>query len=171
MTPDEIAAALRAILAARLPAYGFGTLDPVIPLAQAAHETGGFTSSLLIDGSNNAFGMKVPHSRPFVGFGSGIYDSDGSEFAAYPSIRESVEDYLIRQRVFDIDEAYAADPRAITYMTATFASGYATDPAYLEKWSAWVQRLGGDPPVPPQVAGSSSIAVLVLAALALSLVR
>lgn len=58
-------------------------------LAQSQVETGNFTS-LLFRQYNNAFGMKNPLVRPSVG-----YDDPNTQFRAYDSIDQSVEDLVL----------------------------------------------------------------------------
>lgn len=137
MTPEQRRDIVHATLVECLPAYGFPYLSAIVPLAQAAHETGGFASPIAVQ-FNNVYGMKVPLQRPFNGHGSGVWEA-GWEFAAYDSVEESVEDYLERQRYFHIDTS--GDPDK--YIKETIQSGYATDPNYENAWRSWINQLGG----------------------------
>lgn len=56
--------------------------------AQAAHETGNFTSPLYFS-NNNCFGMKMPKIRPTTA------DKELFGYAHYTSIEKSAEDYLL----------------------------------------------------------------------------
>lgn len=117
------------------PAYGYSMLDPALVAAQSAHETGNFSSELLIR-TNNAFGMKHPAIRDTTSTGP-----DAHGYAIYPSIAASVADYFLRQQAFRIpDTDNAAD-----YIAATVASNYAEDPRYAEKWAATYGVFQSDP--------------------------
>jgi hypothetical protein len=152
-----------------LPVYGFTLVNPVVPLMQAEHESGLFTSNLCVN-HNNCYGMMYPSVRPTT--------ADGmvqGGFAAYPSLRACVEDYLIRQTVFHIPNT--ADPA--TYIAATVASGYAEDPNYANAWGDLVAAAlvdggiddGGGVAVDAGGTGSLVAGLVTAAAVALVLTR
>jgi flagellum-specific peptidoglycan hydrolase FlgJ len=126
MTPEDRAGSILQAARDLAPAYGFDRVDPALILAQAAHETGGFDSSLIRQ-TNNAFGLKHPKQRPTKSIGA-----TANNYATFSTLRDGVEDYLMRQKYFRIPNT--SDP--VAYVDATFASGYAEDPAYKAKWLA-----------------------------------
>jgi len=116
------------------PVYGFALVPDEVILAQSALETAWWTSNLCVS-ANNCFGMMHPTTRDTVS--TGAYGT--GRFATYPDIYASVQDYLMRQEYFNIPNT--ADP--LEYMNATKASGYATDPKYVEKWLAVYNQMTG----------------------------
>ncbi len=108
-----------------MPEYGYSGRVADFAICQAAHETGFFTSDLLLR-ADNAFGMRPANVRPQprIGVDNG--------YAVYATLRDSVRDYFDRQRAFHIPDTN--DPAE--YIAATVASGYATAPTYAQRWSA-----------------------------------
>ena len=73
-------------------AFAGSRYQSMVPLiiAQAKHETGGFTSNIF-DQAKNMFGMKVPSSRPSQR--SGIFVSrDGERYSKFASVLDSAKD-------------------------------------------------------------------------------
>ena len=89
-----------------------------ILVAQAAHETGNFTSNLFKT-ANNAFGMKVPNIRPTFTIGE-----TKSGFAKFATIEDSASDLLLWLEHFGIPLNFV-DPRE--YVKAIKARGYFED--------------------------------------------
>src|SRR6478609_10827242 len=94
-------------------------------IAQAKHETGGFTSSLY-QKENNMFGMNFPTVRPTVATKGGTYE--GMTKAHYTSDAESLKDLLLWMdyvkfpvSVKDSDE-YASRLKDKSYFGASLAS-------------------------------------------------
>lgn len=139
-------AALVAALVDLAPAYGYDRIPLGLFLAQSDLETGGWTSDLFTV-ANNAWGMKLATVRPTPAVGT------YAGHARYDTVRDSVVDYLDRQRAFGIPN----DPAR--YMAATVASGYATDPDYLAKWRA---RAGL--PTPSEELARTGLLLLLLTA-------
>lgn len=152
-SPDEIRTGLFAAIVGRQAEFGFSNVDPMLILSQAQHETGNFRSDLLLS-TDNAFGMKFPRVRQTTAVG------EDNGYAVYDTLADSVTDYLMRQRNFNIPNT--ADP--VAYIEATVASGYAGDPDYGEKWAAvYAGNAGVDvSQFEPQQAGVGGGAVWVL---------
>jgi len=164
---------LAADMAAIAAQYGYTGRVPDFALSQAAHETGLFTSDLLLR-ANNAFGMRIAHQRPQPRIG----ESNG--YAVYDDLRDSIADYFDRQRAFGIPNTN--DPAA--YIAATVASGYATSPEYAQRWRHFIDLADATdfgtayrldecadtyaPPVQAE-AGSGGLLLLLLLALAAEL--
>lgn len=138
------------------PRYGYTSVPVEVIVAQSQLETGDFTSPIFRE-NHNAFGMKHPQSRPTLSRG----ESRGH--AVYDSVRDSVEDYAMRQRNFGIP-----DGNAFRYMSATLGSGYATDPAYARKWADLYNATG---PTLAAGIGWPGIAVLGLLVMAANATR
>lgn len=128
---DHRAEVARAVVDAA-PRFGFDRVPMGLVVAQSALETGAWTSRIFRE-NHNAFGMKLPTRRDTLATG------ERYGHATYNSVPDSVADYFMRQRAYGIPNT--ADPRE--YMAATIASGYATDPGYLDKW-ANVYGMGPD---------------------------
>lgn len=124
MTPTNRAALILEAATDLRDQYGFGLVDPNLVLAQSAHETGGFDSSLVVE-TNNAFGLKFPAQRQTTATGH-----TANNYGIFNSLADSVADYYMRQRNFHIPNTADAQ----TYVDATFSSGYAEDPSYKQKW-------------------------------------
>ena len=140
---------------------GFDQVDPHLMLAQADLESGGFTSELCRE-ANNAWGMMFPRVRPTTA--TGQTPANEGAFAVYANLAEGARDYLMRQRYFNVPNT--SDP--VAYMTATVASGYATDPDYLTKWADRANvPTPADVPAPTENAsgGASLFVPLMLVAL------
>lgn len=140
--PPELVAALVDLA----PVYGYDRIPLGLFVSQSDLETDTWTSDLYRQ-ANNAWGMKLPTVRPTPAVGT----FEGH--ARYLSVRDSVADYLARQRAFGIPN----DPAR--YMAATVASGYATDPDYLAKWRA----RAGLPSPSEQLARTGLLLLLVTA--------
>lgn len=143
MTPAERRFAVLASIKGLAPHYGFTRVDPLLVLSQAILESGHFTSNLVVT-QNNAFGMMQPRQRPNVSDGPGP-----TGFACYADLFASVQDYFLRQRYFGIQDT--SDP--VAYANATKASGYATDPQYVDKWLAVYRSQGQQVPPVDQTGG------------------
>ena len=131
MTADDRKASVEGALLALKSSYGFDAVPIGVMMAQSQLETGAWTSNVIAT-TNNAFGMGYPHSRPTKATGS-VNGPEGP-VAVYASLYDSAEDYLMRQKNFGIPNT--ADP--LTYINATVASGYASDPQYATKWAQLV---------------------------------
>lgn len=112
--------------------YGYGAIPPVLILAQAWHESAGFTSDLWRDG-NNPFGLKVPTKRHTYATGK-IYGH-----AKFNTVNDAVRDYFTRQRYWGVP----GNQGAAEFVKGTLLSGYATDPLYAAKWIGSVKRARG----------------------------
>jgi len=125
LTTGERFALLAAYVLEVMPQYGYSGRVADFAICQAAHETGFFTSDLLLR-ADNAFGMRPANVRPQprIGVDNG--------YAVYATLKDSVRDYFDRQRAFHIPNTN--DPAE--YIAATVASGYATAPTYAERWAA-----------------------------------
>jgi len=108
-----------------MPEYGYTGRVADFAICQAAHETGNFTSDLLLR-ADNAFGMRIANVRPQPRIG----ESNG--YAVYATLKDSVRDYFARQRAFNIPNTN----NAAEYIAATVASGYAEAPSYAQRWQA-----------------------------------
>lgn len=155
MTPEQRGQQVFAALSALLPAYGFELVDPIVPYAQAWHESGGFASNLAVS-HNNVYGMTRSPNRDYDQ-PSGIFDGD-LEFSAYYDIRDGVRDYLERQLAFDIPNT--DDPSE--YIAATARSGYAADPDYVDKWHNVLSMIIDDPPAPFVPSAEGAVPLLLL---------
>ena len=92
-----------------------------IIIAQAIHETGGFTSPVFFR-NNNAFGMKLAEKRPTTAIG----DIDKDNYANYDSIEDSIEDLKLWfdfhaiSLEFDTVQEYSQTIRSKGYYTAAY---------------------------------------------------
>ena len=122
-------------------------VDPKLLVAQAALETGwGASVPRRADGrsTNNLFGMKAGGSwrGPKAGawtleIVAGMPERRRADFRAYESIAESFSDYAnVIEGLPRYAEAREGAADAETYARALADAGYATDPAYAEKWLA-----------------------------------
>jgi len=123
MTPDQRGTALFFAILDFAPAYGFDAVDPYLILAQSSLETGGFTSRRIVE-DNNAFGMRDPEQRETRSLGPGP-----GGFATYATLEDSVQDYFMRQRYFNVlntanAEAYVDSTMSEPYPYAEEGSGY-----------------------------------------------
>lgn len=137
------------------PVHGYSLVPVNLILAQSALETGYWDSNLIAN-YNNAFGMMHPAQRPSTSAGA-----VSAGFASYADLCNSVEDYLLRQKYFNIPNT----PDARTYVRATVDSGYATDPAYADKWLAVYSQLQGTtlpPGYNPPAQGNNQNMVILL---------
>lgn len=117
-----------------MPNYGYSGRVADFAICQAAHETGLFTSDLLLR-ADNAFGMRPASQRPQPWR---IDVSNG--YAVYADLNGSVNDYFDRQRAFGIPNTDNAD----LYIQETVASGYATAGAYAQAWRGLLNRVEAD---------------------------
>lgn len=124
--------------------YGFSVVPWQLILAQAILETGHFTSNLVVQ-HNNAFGMMHPTQRPNTSDGA-----TSSGFATYSDLFQSVQDYFLRQRYFNIPNTSNVQQ----YMDATRQSDYFTQPDYLDRWMAVYQDVMDGVPPPADPPGS-----------------
>ena len=106
----------------QFPKYWF--LPTSLIYAQAIHETGNFTSSIFKE-NYNLFGMKQSFKTP----GGFIELGTKRGHAYYKNMYDSVKDYFIRQLHFNINYENITQ-----YINDTFASGYAEDSKYKERW-------------------------------------
>lgn len=144
MNAQERAAAVLQAIQALAPYYGYTAVEPSLILAQAAYETGHFTSRLIVE-DNNAFGMRQPQQRPNVSDGPGA-----SGFATYSDLFASVQDYFLRQQYFRVPNVSGA-----AYVDATIASGYNTSPQYRATWLQVWDRYRDDPTNVPGTGGTT----------------
>lgn len=114
MTPTERAREVFEAITRYADEYGYGDIDPHVFLAQSALESGNWTSRRAVE-DNNVFGMKHPSQRPTTSAGAGA-----GGFATYASPTDSVEDYFMRQRYFNVP----GDVSASGYMQATQSGQY-----------------------------------------------
>lgn len=105
---------------------------PVALLAQSALETGWGASAP----GNNLFGVKATPGQPATTaatseYLSGVVTPVVAQFAAYPSVSSTVEQFtsLIKQNFSSAVGATSVEG----YASALAASGYATDPDYVSK--------------------------------------
>jgi flagellar protein FlgJ len=143
-TPEDFVA--RLLPQANEAAAALG-VEPRLLLAQAALETGwGGAVPRHPDGAsaNNLFGIKAGAAWSgqriaewTLEHRSGAPERELAEFRAYPNTTASFTDYvdLVSSTPrYANARAHAADPEA--YARAISAAGYATDPAYADKWLA-----------------------------------
>ena len=140
-TPDSFVR--RYAAEARAAAEELG-IDPKLLLAQAALETGwGASLPVTEDGrpSHNLFGIKAGSSwggqrvgRWTLEYTDGVAERRQESFRAYASSEDSFADYvsLVKDNERYADARDAADSES--YAKSLLAGGYATDPAYLDKW-------------------------------------
>jgi len=143
-TPAEFVTAL--LPEAKEAAAALG-VEPRLLLAQAALETGWGRSagqSGAADSVNNLFGIKAGSrwsgaavERWTLEHENGVTAPERERFRAYESTAESFADYVdlisTAQRYAD---ALANTADAEAYARAVTKAGYATDPAYADKWLA-----------------------------------
>ncbi|MFI1773764.1 glucosaminidase domain-containing protein [Thalassobellus citreus] len=103
---------------------GYYTVSTKLLFAQAYHETGNFKSEVYKE-NKNLFGMREAKVRKKTAIGT------NKGHAVYKNHRQSIIDYFLRQKNFNIPNS--SDN---TYMLNTVASNYAEDPLYLQKWRA-----------------------------------
>jgi flagellar protein FlgJ len=143
-TPEDFVA--RLLPEANEAAAALG-VEPRLLLAQAALETGwGGAVPQQEDGAsaNNLFGIKAGAAWPgqriaewTLEHRNGVTERERAEFRAYPSTAGSFADYvdlISGTPRYANALAHADDPEA--YARAVSAAGYATDPAYADKWLA-----------------------------------
>ncbi len=151
VTPEDAAPTPEDFVARLLPEANAAAaelgVEPRLLLAQAALETGwGGGAPQHADGApaHNLFGIKAgaawrgPRIAQWtLEHENGVAERRRAEFRAYPTTAASFADYvdLISKTPRYADAlANAADPEA--YARAISAAGYATDPAYADKWLA-----------------------------------
>lgn len=103
--------------------YGYGAIDTKLIYAQAVHETGNFTSDIFKE-NKNLFGMRKPTRR------KNFVSGENRGHAVFKSLFNSVRDYFLRQKEFNIPKV---DNDA--FIKKTVASGYAEDPEYFFRWT------------------------------------
>lgn len=134
MTPAERYHILLMAILDHAASYGYGDVDPLLILAQSALESANFTSRR-IEEDFNAFGMRMPAQRPTTAMpGPG-------GFARYHSLEDSVVDYFMRQRYFDVDGSSVS-----AYVASTMdpAHPYAQEgQSYVD---AWLRKYAGSDP-------------------------
>jgi Mannosyl-glycoprotein endo-beta-N-acetylglucosaminidase. len=96
---------------------GFNSQTAKIITAQAAHETGNFTS-ILYKEFNNPFGMKHPAVRQTTATGTWY------GYATFPDIVTAVADFVLYWKAQKLQSAFA---KVETYITAIKARGYFGD--------------------------------------------
>ena len=111
LAPENIARTVFLALVNKMPGFGYMRIDPLVILAQADFETGGFTSDLVV-WHNNAFGMRAPNTRNLY---TGQTASGFATYAGANGLDVSVHDYLQRQEQFHIPDT----SNATAYMNAT----------------------------------------------------
>lgn len=99
-------------------------VNPFLIYSQAVHETGNFTSAIYKE-NNNLFGMKQARVRENTATG------ENRGHATYNSLFDSVIDYILRQKNFNIKAQLF---QTEIYINDTFNSGYAEDTSYMTKW-------------------------------------
>jgi flagellar protein FlgJ len=142
-TPAEFVTALLPQAEAAAESLG---VEPRLLLAQAALETG-WGRALPRDGdesSNNLFGIKAGPAwsggtveQWTLEHADGVTAPQRAEFRAYGGTDESFADYVSligTSRRYGEALSVAHDPEA--YARAVTKAGYATDPAYADKWLA-----------------------------------
>lgn len=102
-------------------------------IAQAKHETGNFTSNLFKQ-ANNAFGMKVPSIRNWLGNGSITLGNE--TFSTYKDVSTSGRDMLEYLRNMGYKTSYTPQQ----YVFALKSKGYFTDSYtnYLNGLMSWL---------------------------------
>lgn len=96
---------------------GFDPETAKIITAQAAHETGNFTSVIFRD-NKNCFGMKLPKVRKTLAV------SENRGHAVYETLSDCVGDFWLYYKYVNLPE-YWKDPE--TYVTALKNKGYFAD--------------------------------------------
>jgi len=108
----------------------FKGVDWKLILAQSAHETGYWTSSIFKT-NKNLFGMKLAHKRETVATG------EASGHATYRTYYDSVLDYFLRQEAFKSIDVSSPEK----YISTTVASGYAEDKIYQKSWTTMYSNI------------------------------
>ena len=106
--------------------------------AQAAHETGGFTSRLALD-QNNIFGMNIPSKRAFVGS-----KNSGNQYMTYSDWNQSVQDLLLWMKHTKFPLSVNSSKQ---YVDELVDRGYFTDNPrnYLGGMNRYLKELPFDP--------------------------
>jgi uncharacterized FlgJ-related protein len=118
----------------------YRTIPTGLILAKAIHETGNFGrvgDSRVYRENKNLFGMKQSKATPggFIEYGT------KNGHAAYHSYLDSIRDYFVRQKHFNISgESVAA------FVDDTVKSGYAEDTSYKTKWLAHFETVKSKTP-------------------------
>lgn len=93
--------AFRDYILSLLRANGFTDEMSRMIFAQAAHETGNFTSDIFKE-NNNLFGMKMPRVRKTTAIG------ENRGHAVYKSVEDSVKDYWLYNRALNYLAQYSS---------------------------------------------------------------
>lgn len=93
---------------------GFPFETAKIITAQAAHETGNFTSNIYQE-NNNPFGMKMPKQRRTTAKG------EKNNHAFYGSIEEAIKDFWLYYKAVNLPESWATVEK---YIEAIKEKGY-----------------------------------------------
>jgi peptidoglycan hydrolase FlgJ len=120
-------------------------VEPRVLLAQAALETGwGSTTPQHADGApaNNLFGIKAGSAwsgarttQWTLEHQNGVTERKRADFRAYPTTSASFTDYVnLISNTPRYADALANAGNPVSYAHAVSAAGYATDPAYADKW-------------------------------------
>ncbi len=104
------------------------------PLAQAIHESAGFTSAVY-KRTNNLLGMKAPQTRQTTAKNKG-----GEGYAQYSSPAQSIKDYLYW---LDVRGIHTDEQLLALLKKPASAGGYAGDPAYVQRVLATYKSLAG----------------------------
>lgn len=107
-----------------------------IILAQAKHESGGFTNSLTVK-HNNLFGMMHPRGRPTLSLHGKAWAEGRPGYASYETLEASVADYILYSRYVKVQAK--ADPRSYIYQLKRL--GYFGDHTenYLRSVRRWMK--------------------------------
>lgn len=109
--------------------YGYAQISTNTIFAQAAHETGNFTSPIFKE-NNNLFGMRQAKVRKNYATGT------ARGHATFKNLFDSVRDYFERQKNFKIDNRSNEG-----FINTTVESNYAEDKQYKEKWLVMIQTV------------------------------
>ena len=95
---------------------GFSFIQAEYITAQAAHETGNFTSPVFLR-NNNPFGMKYGSLREM----DALPDRDLDGYANYKDLNQAVNDFFLYYKYFNYRESY---PDLESYIVALKERGY-----------------------------------------------
>lgn len=114
-----------------------GDIYALTLFAQAIHETGKFSSNVFLN-AMNSFGMRIAGKRAQNNIG--VLETKQGKYAVYSSVADSWRD-RINLDFFN----KTAPPQEIAdiprYIQEVARKGYATDPAYVQKWLATTQKI------------------------------
>ena len=143
--------------------------DPLALLitAQAAHETGGFTSNFFVNG-NNAFGYSCVNGAKWQS-GCGTNADNGVPIALYASVQDSVHEMTDWIKRRQIEGSFPADLSTITdptqYATLLKTAGYYGDT--VANYAAGIASWFSDNIATVAIGGAGLLVIAVLILLAM----